>query len=58
MLLLGPFLLPAVLLWASPRQGQTTSPMRNPLEGAEIFDTITPLVMELTDEVMDQPQLR
>ena len=37
MLLLGPFLLPAVLLWATPRQGQTTSPMRNPLEGTEIF---------------------
>ena len=36
MLLLGLFLLPAVLLWAT-QQGQTTSPMRNPLEGAEIY---------------------
>ena len=36
-LLLGLFLLPAVLLWATQKQGQTTSPMRNPLEGADIF---------------------
>ena len=37
MLLLGLFLLPAVLLWAAQKQGQTTPPLRNPLGGAEIF---------------------
>jgi mono/diheme cytochrome c family protein len=37
MLLLGLFLLPAVLLWAAKKQGQTTSPARNPLKGAELF---------------------
>jgi mono/diheme cytochrome c family protein len=37
MLLLGLFLLPAILLWATQKQDQTTSPMRNPLEGPEIF---------------------
>jgi len=37
LMLLGLFLLPAILLWAAQKQGETTSPMRNPLEGAEIF---------------------
>jgi mono/diheme cytochrome c family protein len=37
MLLLGLFLLPAILLWATQKQDQTTSPMRNPLDGTEIF---------------------
>ena len=37
MLLLGLFLVPAFLLWATQKEGQTTSPMRNPLKGTEIF---------------------
>ena len=36
-LLVGLFSLPAVLLWAMQKQSQTTSPMRNPIEGAEIY---------------------
>ena len=37
MLLLGLFLLPAVLLLAAQKQGQRRPPVRNPLGGAEIF---------------------
>ena len=37
LLLLDLFLLPAVLLWAAQKEGQTRSPMRNPLEGTDIF---------------------
>jgi mono/diheme cytochrome c family protein len=37
MLLLGLFLLPSILLWATQKQDQTISPARNPLEGPEIF---------------------
>ena len=37
LLLLDLFLLPAVLLWAAQKEGQTPSPTRNPLEGTDIF---------------------
>jgi mono/diheme cytochrome c family protein len=37
MLLLGLLLLPAVLFWAAQKQGEASSPARNPIEGAEIF---------------------
>jgi mono/diheme cytochrome c family protein len=37
LLVLNLFLLPGILLWAAQKEGQTPSPMRNPLAGTEIF---------------------